>query len=46
MMIRFSQRAGEVLAFAWHSARSFNTSYNGTEHILYGILADGSGDAA
>ena len=46
MMIRFSQRAGEVLAFAWHSARSFNTSYIGTEHILYGIIAEGGGQAA
>ena len=46
MMIRFSQRAGEVLAFAWRSARSFNTSYIGTEHILDGIIAEGSGKAA
>lgn len=46
MMIRFSRRAGEVLASAWHSARSFNTSYIGTEHILYGIIAEGSGEAA
>ncbi|NLC26275.1 MAG: ATP-dependent Clp protease ATP-binding subunit [Fastidiosipila sp.] len=46
MMIRFSRRAGEVLASAWHSARSFNTSYIGTEHILYGIISEGGGEAA
>ncbi|MDD2363686.1 MAG: Clp protease N-terminal domain-containing protein, partial [Eubacteriales bacterium] len=46
MMIRFTRRAGEVLASAWQSARSFNTSYIGTEHILYGILDEGGGQAA
>ncbi len=45
-MIRFTRRAGEVLASAWQSARSFNTSYIGTEHILYGILDEGGGQAA
>lgn len=46
MMIRFSRRAGEVLASAWHSARSFNTPYIGTEHILFGISAEDGGEAA
>ncbi len=43
MMIRFSKRAGETLGQAWVAAKSFDTSYIGTEHLLAGILAEEEG---
>ncbi len=43
MMIRFSRRAGEALAQAWATAKSFDTAYIGTEHLLAGILAEQDG---
>jgi ATP-dependent Clp protease ATP-binding subunit ClpC len=43
MMIRFSRRAGEALGQAWATAKSFETAYIGTEHLLTGILAEGDG---
>lgn len=45
MMIRFSRRAGEALAQAWVAAKSFDTAYIGTEHLLAGILAEEQGIA-
>ncbi|MFA5585146.1 MAG: ATP-dependent Clp protease ATP-binding subunit [Saccharofermentanales bacterium] len=46
MMIRFSRRAGEALGSAWATARSFETGYIGTEHLLAGIAAERSGLAS
>jgi ATP-dependent Clp protease ATP-binding subunit ClpC len=43
MMIRFSERTGEVLAVAWQTANAFQTNYIGTEHLLNGILAEEAG---
>lgn len=43
MMIRFSRRAGEALGQAWATAKSFDTAYIGTEHLLAGILAEKDG---
>ena len=43
MMVRFSQRAGQALGTAWVASRSFETGYIGTEHLLLGIIAEGSG---
>ncbi len=43
MMVRFSQRAGQALGTAWVTSRSFQTGYIGTEHLLLGIAAEGSG---
>ncbi len=45
MMIRLSERAGKVLAIAHEIAKSYQTEYIGTEHILAGILEEG-GSAA
>ena len=45
MMIRFSRRAGEALGQAWATAKSFDTAYIGTEHLLAGILAGKDGPA-
>ncbi len=46
MMIRFSRRAGEVLGSAWVTARSFETAYIGTEHLLAGIVGEREGFAS
>jgi ATP-dependent Clp protease ATP-binding subunit ClpC len=46
MMIRFSRRSGEALGSAWVTARSFDTAYIGTEHLLAGIVAERSGLAS
>ncbi|HHW93721.1 MAG TPA: ATP-dependent Clp protease ATP-binding subunit [Clostridiaceae bacterium] len=43
MMIRFSRRSGEALGQAWATAKSFDTPYIGTEHLLAGILAEQNG---
>ncbi len=43
MMIRFSRRSGEALGRAWVTAKSFETGYIGTEHLLAGILAERDG---
>ena len=46
MMIRFSRRSGEALGSAWVTARSFETGYIGTEHLLAGIVAERAGIAS
>lgn len=46
MMIRFSRRSGEALGSAWVTARSFETGYIGTEHLLAGLVAERSGLAS
>ncbi|MGI6158067.1 MAG: ATP-dependent Clp protease ATP-binding subunit, partial [Saccharofermentanales bacterium] len=46
MMIRFSRRSGEALGAAWIAARSFDTGYIGTEHLLMGIASEGQGPAS
>lgn len=46
MMIRFSRRSGEALGSAWITARSFDTGYIGTEHLLAGIAAERDGLAS
>ncbi|NLB27851.1 MAG: hypothetical protein GX819_02745, partial [Clostridiaceae bacterium] len=46
MMIRFSRRSGEALGSAWVTARSFETGYIGTEHLLAGIVAERAGLAS
>ncbi|HPX93653.1 MAG TPA: ATP-dependent Clp protease ATP-binding subunit [Bacillota bacterium] len=46
MMIRFSRRSGEALGSAWVTARSFETGYIGTEHLLAGIIAERAGTAS
>jgi ATP-dependent Clp protease ATP-binding subunit ClpC len=43
MMIRFSNRSNGVVGAAYQIARSHGLSYIGTEHLLAGILAEGSG---
>jgi ATP-dependent Clp protease ATP-binding subunit ClpC len=46
MMMRFSERSGAVLAFAYHQARSYELNYIGTEHLLAGVVAEGQGPAS
>lgn len=46
MFDRFTERAKKVLAYAKHEAQRFNHDYIGTEHILLGIIKEGSGVAA
>jgi ATP-dependent Clp protease ATP-binding subunit ClpC len=46
MMFRFSERTGGVLAMAYQTAKAYQTNYIGTEHLLAGILAEGSGPAS
>ena len=44
-MMRFSERSGAVLGFAYQTARAYGHNYIGTEHLLAGILAEGQGVA-
>src|SRR5262245_16296047 len=46
MYQRFTDRARQVLKIANQEARRFNHEYVGTEHILLGLVAEGSGVAA
>ena len=46
MFDRFTERAKKVLAYAKQEAQRFNHDYIGTEHILLGIIKEGSGVAA
>ncbi len=43
---RFTERARRVVSLASKAARELNHDYVGPEHILLGILADGSGVAS
>lgn len=45
MMIQFSERAGAALARSYHTARSYQIDYIGTEHLLLGIAGEGEGAA-
>lgn len=40
---RFTERARKVMALADHEAQQLNHEYIGTEHILLGLLKEGSG---
>ncbi|MCI5108871.1 MAG: NDP-hexose 4-ketoreductase, partial [Candidatus Pacebacteria bacterium] len=46
MFERFTDRARKIVALANQEAQRFNHEYVGTEHILLGILKEGSGVAA
>src|SRR6516225_9107396 len=46
MYERFTDRARRVLQLANQEAQRFNHEYIGTEHILLGVLKEGSGVAA
>ena len=43
---RFTDRARKVMAYARQEAQRFNHDYIGTEHILLGLIKEGSGVAA
>jgi ATP-dependent Clp protease ATP-binding subunit ClpC len=43
---RFTDRARKVMQLANREARRFNHEYIGTEHILLGLIREGSGTAA
>jgi len=43
---RFTERARKVIGFATKEAQRFNHAYIGTEHILLGLVKEGSGVAA
>lgn len=42
---RFTQKAQKAITLSQESARDTNCNYIGTEHLLYGLLAEGSGFA-
>ncbi|MBM3975714.1 MAG: ATP-dependent Clp protease ATP-binding subunit [Planctomycetes bacterium] len=46
MFDRFTDRAKKVMNLARHEAQRFNHEYLGTEHILLGLVQEGSGVAA
>ncbi len=46
MFERFTDRARKVMALANLEAQRFNSEYIGTEHLLLGIVKEGSGMAA
>ena len=46
MFDRFTDRARKVMSYAREEAQRFNHDYIGTEHILLGLLKEGSGVAA
>ncbi len=46
MYERFTDRARKVIQLANQEARRFNHKYVGTEHILLGLVSEGSGVAA
>ncbi|MDD2457155.1 MAG: ATP-dependent Clp protease ATP-binding subunit [Eubacteriales bacterium] len=43
MMMRFSERMGAVLGTAYQLSQAYKLSYIGTEHLLAGLMAEGSG---
>lgn len=45
-MERFTERARKVMAMANQEAQRFNHEYIGTEHILLGLIKEGSGVGA
>ena len=46
MFERFTDRARKVMALANQEAQRFNHQYIGTEHILLGLVSEGSGTGA
>ena len=46
MFDRFTDRARKVMGFARQEAERFNHDYIGTEHVLLGLIKEGSGVAA
>ena len=46
MYERFTDRARKVLQLANQEAQRFNHEYIGTEHVLLGLIKEGSGVAA
>ena len=46
MYDRFTDRARKVMGLARHEAQRFNHDYIGTEHLLLGLIGEGSGVAA
>ena len=46
MFERFTDRARKVMALANQEAQRFNHEYSGTEHILLGLVKEGSGVGA
>ena len=46
MYERFTDRARKVMQIANHEAQRFNHEYIGTEHVLLGLVREGSGVAA
>ena len=46
MFERFTDRARKVMALANQEAQRFNHEYVGTEHVLLGLVKEGSGVAA
>ena len=46
MFDRFTDRARRVMGLARQEAQRFNHEYIGTEHILLGLIQEGSGVAA
>ncbi|NOZ20771.1 MAG: ATP-dependent Clp protease ATP-binding subunit [Planctomycetes bacterium] len=46
MFDRFTDRARKVMSYAKEEAQRFNHDYIGTEHVLLGLLKEGSGVAA
>ena len=46
MFDRFTERAKKVMQLAQQEAQRFNHEYIGTEHILLGLVKEGSGVAA
>ena len=46
MQYRFTQMAANVMHYSKEVAAELNHSYIGTEHLLIGLLGEGSGAAA
>ncbi len=46
MFDRFTERARKVMTLAWQEAERLRNDYIGTEHLILGLLLEGSGIAA
>ena len=46
MFERFTERAKRVMSLARQEAQRLNHDYIGTEHVLLGLIQEGSGVAA
>lgn len=46
MVYKFTKRAEKALEYAGDLAQGFGHNYIGTEHILYGLVKEGSGVAS